>query len=120
MGSSYLETQLGKDLNTLNLEDCTVSFQIRDSEGNEFDCGALCNIENQVGPIVLTQSSSNVGFGTGIPTDSAFYDIRLAVENSKGKAVTESEITVIVSDQSPSDGKIDVCHKGKKNNQRFS
>jgi len=113
-GTSFLETQLGKDLTAQNLEDFDVVLEITDSDGNQFllDFGAF---PNPVGPIVLSQSSQNVGFGfIGLPIDSQAYDISLAVENSKGRTLAESEITVVVTDEVPEDGKIDICHKGKE------
>jgi len=112
-GTTYLETQLGKDLTALDLEDFTVILEIEDTSGNTFtlDFGAF---PNPVGPIVLTQSSQNIGFSfVGLPIDSEAYDVSLSVSNDKGKTLAESEITVIVTDEVPEDGKIDICHKGK-------
>ncbi len=113
-GTSFLEAQLGEDLTTLNLEDFTVILEIEDTSGNTFalDFG---DFPNPVGPIVLSQSSQNIGFGfIGLPLDSAAYDISLSVSNDKGKTLAESDITVVVTDEVPEDGKIDICHKGKK------
>ena len=110
-GTEFLETQLGKDLTSLNMEDFTVILEIEDLEGNIFtlDFGDFSNL---IGPIVLSQSSQNIGFGfITIPIDSKAYDIILTVSD-KGK-IAESKITVIVTDETPVDGKVDICHKGK-------
>lgn len=113
-GTSFLEVQLGKDLTAQNLEDYDVTLEITDSDGNQFmlDFG---DFPNPLGPIVLSQSSQNVGFGfIGLPIDSKAYDISLTIQDSKGKTLAESEITVVVTDEVPEDGKIDICHKAKK------
>ena len=114
-GTSYLGEQLGKDLTALNLEYYTVVLDINDSEGNtytlDFD---LDESTNPLGPITLSQFSWNVGFSfITIPVDSDAYDITLTVSNDKGETLAESEIIVVVTDQVPQDGKIDICHKGK-------
>jgi hypothetical protein len=106
-GTTYLETQLGKDLTTLNLEDYTVILEIEGTDGNTFtlDFGIF---PNPAGPIVLSQSSQNVGFGfIGLPIDSTAYDVSLSVSNDKGRTLAESDITVVVTDEV-------ICHKGKK------
>lgn len=113
-GTPYLETQLGKDLTTLNLEDYTVILEIEDTDGNTFalDFGAF---PNPAGPVVLSQSSQNIGFNfIGLPLDSSAYDVSLSVSDDKGRTLSESEITVVVTDEVPEDGKIDICHKTKK------
>lgn len=116
-GTSYLGEQLGKDLTALDLEDFTVVLDISDSEGNTYalDFDLDDTNANPFGPIILSQNSWNLGFGfITIPVDSDSYDITLTVSNDKGKTLSESEITVVVTDQVPEDGKIDICHKGKK------
>ena len=111
-GTTYLESQLGKDLTAQNLEDYDVVLTITDSEDNSFalDFG---DFPNPAGPIVLSQSSQNIGFGyIGLPIDSQFYEVSLSVSDGK-KTVAESEITVIVTDEVPENGKVDLCHKSK-------
>ena len=109
-GTTYLETQLGEELTALNLEDFTVILEIIDNDGNTFalDFG---DFPNPAGPIVLSQSSQNVGFAfIGLPIDSVVYDITLTVSD-EDETLSESDITVVVTDE---DGKIDICHKAKK------
>ncbi|WP_179361424.1 hypothetical protein [Nitrosopumilus cobalaminigenes] len=113
-GTTYLQEQLGKDLTSQDLEDYTVILEIVDTEGNTYSLDFL-DIPYPPGPVLLSQSSQNVGFGfIGLPIDSAAYDISLSVSNDKGRTLAESEITVIVTDETPDNGKIDICHKGKK------
>lgn len=113
MGTEYLETQLDKELTALNLEDFTAIIEIKDNEGNTFELD-FGDFPNPVGPVVLSQSSQNVGFGfVGLPIDSDVYDIRLTVSND-GETLAESEIKVLVTDEVPVDGEINVCHKEKK------
>jgi len=113
-GTAFLETQLGKDLTTSNLEDFTVILEIKDAEKNkqtlDFDLGGA--FANPAGPIILVQNSWNIGFGfITIPVDSEAYKISLTVSDDKGKKVAKSKITVLVTDEVPEDGKIDICHK---------
>ena len=115
-GTTFLETQLGKDLTTLNLEDFTVILEIKDAEKNkftlDFDLGGAN--ANPVGPIILIQQSWNIAFGfITIPVDSEAYKISVTVSNDKGKKVAKSKITVLVTDEVPEDGKINICHKEK-------
>ena len=62
----------------------------------------------------MSQSSQNIGFGfIGLPITSQAYDISLSVSNDKGRTLAESEILVVVTDEVPEDGKINICHNGK-------
>ena len=116
-GTTFLETQLGKDLTTLNLEDFTVILEIKDAEKNkftlDFDLGGVS--ANPAGPIILVQQSWNIAFGfITIPVDSEVYKISVTVsedDGKKGKKVAKSKITVLVTDEVPEDGKLDICHK---------
>jgi len=118
-GSEFLVTQLGKEITTSNLEDFDVVLEIKDAEKNkfklDFDLGGVN--ANPVGPIVLSQQSWNIGFGfLDIPVDSEAYKISLSVledDGKKGKKIAKSKITVLVTDQVPEDGKLDICHKDK-------
>jgi len=114
-GTTYLATQLGKDLTPLNLENYNVVLEIKDAEKNtvslDFDLGGA--FANLYGPIILSQNSWNIGFGfIGIPVDSEAYDLSLTVSENNGHKVAQSKITVLVTDEVPEDGKLNICHKG--------
>ena len=119
-GTTYLEAQLAKELTPLNLKDFTLFLEIKDSAGNTFSGDINDGIDAFFAPtpvptVLLAQGSQNIGFGfIGLPIDSDAYDISLTVSNDKGKKVAKSNITVLVTDEVPEDGKIDICHKGKK------
>ena len=118
-GSEYLGMQLEKEITTSNLEDFDVILEIKDAEKNKFKLDFdLDGVNaNPVGPIVLSQQSWNIGFGfLDIPVDSEAYKISLSVledDGKKGKKIAKSKITVLVTDQVPEDGKLDICHKDK-------
>lgn len=110
-GTEFLETQLGEDLTALDLEDFIVVLEIKDLEKNVWTLD-LGDFPNPDGPIILSQNSWNIGFGfIDIPIDSKSYDIKLTVSNDKGRIISESKITVVVTDEIPVDGKITLCHK---------
>lgn len=124
-GTDFLETQLEKDLTTLNLEDFTVILEIKDAEKNKFilDFDLDGANENPLGPIILVQGSQNIGFdfistdpAEPISVDSEVYKISLTVsedDGKKGKKVAKSKITVLVTDEVPEDGKLNICEKEK-------
>jgi len=114
MGSEFLENQLGKDLTSQNLRDFSAIIEITDNNGNSKELD-FALFPFPAGPIVLSQSSQNIGFDfIGLPIDSDVYDIALTISNAKGKTIAESEIKVVVTDEVPEDGKINICHKDKK------
>ncbi len=114
-GTTFLETQLGKDLTTLNLEDFTLILEIKDAEKNKYTLDFDLDLDsNPAGPIILFQQSWNIGFTfITIPVDSEVYKISVTVSDDKGKKVAKSKITVLVTDEEPEDGKLNICHKGE-------
>lgn len=119
-----LETQLDKNLTALNMKNFEIILEITNQDGNVVSNFNLNDVVDLVYAtpenVVLYQQSWNTQFSfinlpqpeSGEPSVS--YDIALVVSNDKGKKIAESDITVVITDDVPEDGKINICHKDKK------